>query len=166
MSGLVTIMIIALSAFTIQAEIDDIFGADMDDVFGRGLMASAPPGDQKFMVTIKSSKSKADVEANADAIKSALATDLFGGKVEAAQITLAVADARRRLLAGSTITATVTTDATTFAALTTAYKTNAAAFQTKYASTYGVTSLASNDVAAAKVALAVVAALAVMAAWP
>jgi len=116
------------------------------------------------LTTIKSSKSKADVEANADAIKSALATDLFGGKVEAAQITLAVADARRRLLAGSTITATVTTDATTFAALTTAYKTNAAAFQTKYASTYGVTSLASNDVAAAKVALAVVAALAVMAA--
>jgi len=94
-------VIIALAACAIQAEVDDLF--DMDGVLGRGLLASAPQGTEKFVVTIKSSKSKSEVEANAPAIKNALATDLFGGKVDASQITLTVADARRRLLAGSTV---------------------------------------------------------------
>jgi len=93
-------MVIAL-ANAVHAEIDEVF--EMDGDFGRGLMASAPPGTEKFVVTIKSSKSKADVEKSAEAIKTAMATDLFGDKVEASQITLTVLDARRRLLAGSTV---------------------------------------------------------------
>jgi len=72
------------------------------------------------------------------------------------------ADARRRLLAGSTISATVTTNAATVAALQTAYTANAASFQTKYASTYGVTSLSSNDAFKVAVALLAVAATTMM----
>jgi len=157
------LLVVYMCAFLIavaSASVEDVF--DIDEIMGRGLMASAPQGTEKFVVTIKSSLSKSQVEANAAAIKTALATDLLGGKVEASDITLTVADARRRLLAGSTISATVTTNAATVAALQTAYTANAASFQTKYASTYGVTSLSSNDAFKVAVALLAVAATTMM----
>ena len=89
---------------------EDIFL--MDDIFGRGLLASGsgsttenlPSGTVKYSVTLTFSGSVPTgtaLDTFKTSLASKMATDLFGGKVPASAITITVSSGRRRLLAFS-----------------------------------------------------------------
>jgi len=150
MAKFLVLVLLAIAACAVHGEVY----FDIEDIFSRGLLQGSsssttkvPQGTEKFIVTLSFSKTQAELKQDEAALKTEMVNTLFKGvTIGADDIILTYKDARRRLLAGTTVTATVTTNAATVASLSKAYSTNAAAFQTAVKS-YGLTGLSSNGAA-------------------